>query len=495
VLIATAGFLVRLHLLTRRDLWVDEALSVILARLPWRDFWAALWNFQANMGFYYLLMRGWLHLGDSEMAVRGLSVLFGVAVIPATYFLGKRLFGEKTAIFSATLSAVNIFQIRYSQEARGYSLVMFLVVLSTYYFLRAIDSPGQKRYWIGYVLISALGVYTHLFVYLVVAAHWLSLGYTRLRLIPLRAVLCTAASFILLTVPMNAFMLLKNQGQVNWVPRPTMQLVLNFADFFTGNGGITLFVIYATLCLVALYRPQFAEGIGSASLDERWRVRLVAWWLVFPIALTLLVSFVRPVFYDRFMAICAPALALLASKGMTNLDRVFPRLRGLVPVSLVLLIGLSVWGIHRYNDGPDSQGDSWQLATRYVLAGQQPGDAVFLYRASGNWTFTYYLQRELEEHEITSSPTVVFPFDPTNPQQEPDKEQVSLAVRGRTRVWLILQHYEGLSARRATLEVIQSALQRDFRLSQEQVFPGTSGKISVLLYVRPPALDGQRTNP
>jgi hypothetical protein len=101
----------------------------------------------------------------------------------------------------------------------------------------------------------------------------------------------------------------------------------------------------------------------------------------------------------------------------------------------------------------------------------------------------------MKEHEITSSPTVVFPLDPTNPQQEPDKERASLAVRGRARVWLILQHYEGVPGRKATLEAVQSALQQDFRLSQEQVFPGTSGKIRVLLYVRPLALDGERTNP
>jgi mannosyltransferase len=484
VLIVFAGALFRLHLLARRDFWVDEALSVIMAQLPWRDFWRALWNFQANMAFYYLLLRGWLQLGDSEIAVRGFSVLCGVAVIPATYLLGKRLFSERAALLSAAFSAINIFQVRYSQEARGYSLAMLLAVMSTYFFLRAIEAPGQRRYWLGYVLVSVLGVYTHLFIYLVVGAHWLSLGYARLRLIPLRTVLWAAALFILLTMPMNAFMLLKNQGQVSWVPRPTMQLVLNFADLFTGNGGITLFVGYAALCLVAVCWPHISERNRSSGFDERWRVRFVAWWLVFPIALTLLVSFFKPVFYDRFMAICAPALALLAGKGMATLDQLFPHLRGLVPVSFLLFFGLSALDMHRYNQSPASQGDSWRLATRYVLAGQQPGDAVFLYRASGNWAFTYYLHRELEKHEITSSPSVVFPFDPTNPQQEPDEEQVALAVRGRTRVWLILQHYEGVPGRKSTVEVIQSALQQNFHLSQEWIFAGTTGPIRVLLYVR-----------
>ncbi len=46
------------------------------------------------------------------------SVLFGLAAIPATYLLGKRLFGTKEGLVGAALSAVNMFQIRYSQEAR-----------------------------------------------------------------------------------------------------------------------------------------------------------------------------------------------------------------------------------------------------------------------------------------------------------------------------------------------------------------------------------------
>jgi hypothetical protein len=54
-----------------------------------------------------------------------------------------------------------------------------------------------------------------------------------------------------------------------------------------------------------------------------------------------------------------------------------------------------------------------------------------------------------------------------------------------------LQHYEGVPGRKATVEVIQSALLQDFRLSQEQVFPGTSGPIRVLLYARALAPDSQ----
>jgi mannosyltransferase len=482
LLIIAAGTLLRLHLLVRRDLWVDEALSVFMARLSWRDFWAALWEYQANMGFYYLLLRGWLSLGDSEEIVRGLSVLFGVAVIPATYLLGRRLFSQRSALASAALTSVNLFQIRYSQEARGYSLVMLMTVLSTYFFVRALESPQRNRYWAGYVLASALGAYVHFFIYLVIAAHWLSVGYARLRLLPRKTLFVAAAAFVLITAPINLFLLSGDRGQLSWVPRPTLPLVLGFCKFFTGNGGLPLVGLYAALCLLALLLPPAPEARRVSGHDERWSVKLVATWLLFPIALTLLVSFIKPVFFDRFMAVSAPALALLAGAGMAKLDQ--PRLRGLFPASLVVMLGLSVWGGYRYANSPASQGDDWRQAIEYILAGPREGDAVFFYRASGVWPFEYYARQEMAKRRVAASPVVIFPVDTSNPQQEPDEEHVRLLIKGRKRIWLVLQHYQGLRERQTAEEAIKRVLDDGYRISEERQFDGISGAVHVLLYTR-----------
>jgi mannosyltransferase len=482
------GTVLRLHLLSKRDLWVDESLGVFLGKLPWRDFWQALWNFQANMSFYYLLLRGWLQLGDGEMIVRGMSVLFGVATIPAVYVLGKHCFGYKAAIAAAALSTVNVFDIRYSQEARGYSLLMLLAVLATYFFVRAVTSPDRKRYWVGYVLACALGVYVHLFTYLLIAAHWLCLGYTRLRLLPRQALLSAAAGFLLLTAPMDAFILFRDRGQLSWVPRPTVQQVLEFSKFFTGNGSLLLVAAYAAVCLVALsgalFRPAASQAPESPGFDERWFVKLVAMWLLFPIVSTLLISLIKPVFYDRFMSISAPALTLLAAQGMANLDQMWPRFRGLFPATLLVFLGLSLWGIHRYDSSSASEGDDWRQAIHYMIAGQQPGDVVFFYRASAYWPFEYYASREAEEHGSTAVPTVVFPLDKSNPDQQPDEQQARLAIQGQKRVWLVLQHYESPQERQVAVDAILNALRNGYRVSQEQVFSGRSGPIRVVLYER-----------
>lgn len=486
LLIVIAGLILRLHLLTRRDLWDDEAASVIFAQLPWSSFLKTMWNYEANMSFYYLLLRGWLHFGHSEGMIRSLSVLFGVALLPATYILGKRLFGEKQGIISAALSAVNLFQIRYSQEARSYSLVMLLSVISMLCFLNAVETPQKKRHWFAYAVVSAIGVYTHFFFYLVIMAQWVWFALVR----PVRewkAILWTFAGFVVLTAPVNLFLLTKNHGQLSWVPRPTFAFVLKCATFFTGYGGRALLTVYVALCLLAVFASYFAANYAYPILTEDRRVNLIALWLVLPIGLMIAVSFVTPVFFDRYMAISAPALVLLAGKGLLDLNRLLPRFRILGAVSAVLVVGLSAYGVNRYNQSSISLGDNWRLATRYIEAGQQSGDAAFFYRAAGSRPFVYYSRRETTERAVVSAPTVVFPqlTEAEEFNVEPSKAQTAAVAASYERIWLVLEHCAGVKERLQEKHVIQQALQENYHVSQEKVFPGgDAGPIEVILYTR-----------
>src|SRR6266404_290643 len=94
---------VRLHHLAGRSLWIDEAASVHFATIPWWPFLRLLWGYQGNMALYYFALRAWMHWGDSEFVVRGLSALFGILTIPSVYALGKRLFDRPPGLIAAAL--------------------------------------------------------------------------------------------------------------------------------------------------------------------------------------------------------------------------------------------------------------------------------------------------------------------------------------------------------------------------------------------------------
>src|SRR4029077_1918361 len=130
---------------------------------------------EANMSLYYVLLRGWLHLGFNPFFIRSFSVLASLAALPAIFWLGRQLFDRRVGLIAVALLSCNAYSIRYAQEARSYSLFMLLATLSSGFFVACVREPSspERNRW-GYVLTSVLAVYAHFYALLLIAAQWLS---------------------------------------------------------------------------------------------------------------------------------------------------------------------------------------------------------------------------------------------------------------------------------------------------------------------------------
>ena len=87
----------------------------------------------------------------------------------AIYMVAARLFGQLTGLIAATLLSVHGFHIAFSQMARSYSLLLFLLVLTMYLLVSAMESQSTRD-WAWFAVSAALGVYAHIFALLVLAA-------------------------------------------------------------------------------------------------------------------------------------------------------------------------------------------------------------------------------------------------------------------------------------------------------------------------------------
>ena len=126
-----------------KSIWIDEAASIFFAR-DWTQMWQYLPNHEANMWLYYTMLNPWLKLGHGEAIVRALSAVFAVVTIPVIYLLGRQLFGPRAGAISSLLIASNAFFISYAQEARGYTLLVLLVTLSSLFFVRTVQTASWK---------------------------------------------------------------------------------------------------------------------------------------------------------------------------------------------------------------------------------------------------------------------------------------------------------------------------------------------------------------
>ncbi|MGB3532368.1 MAG: glycosyltransferase family 39 protein [Microcoleaceae cyanobacterium] len=126
----------RLYQLGTESLWIDEMLSIGDAgRLN------ELLTLPYVRPFYFVLLAGWMKLGTSDVWLRGLSVILGIASVFLTYQLGRRLVGKPTGEIAALLMAVSPLFINHSQEIRMYTLVSFLSLAGTLALSYALEHP------------------------------------------------------------------------------------------------------------------------------------------------------------------------------------------------------------------------------------------------------------------------------------------------------------------------------------------------------------------
>lgn len=167
LIIATALRLYQLN----SGLWLDEILTdVLFAKAPLRSI---ITTYESeNQHFLYSLMAhiSFKLFGESIWALRLPAVLFGVGSIGALYLLGREVADVREALLSAALLTLSYTHIWFSQNARGYSGLLFWTILSSWLLLRALRE-AQPRLWFAYAVAVALGAYTHITMLFVIFGH------------------------------------------------------------------------------------------------------------------------------------------------------------------------------------------------------------------------------------------------------------------------------------------------------------------------------------
>jgi mannosyltransferase len=472
-LITVLAAALRFHSLAAKSFWFDEGVSVAIARLDWYNFVRILWRREANMSLYYLLLHFWLHFGGSEFFIRSLSVLFAIASVPVIYLLGRRLIGSRVGLIAAALLAVNAYHVQYSQDARSYSLMVFLCLLSSLYFLKCLSEPSRRNQFF-YIVSSTLAVYAQFFSLLLMIAQWLSFKMLD-RAQASRRTRNDWRWIALLVSPVLAFIATTGTGPLRWVQYPSLKDVWVFALHLTGNGGPWLLILCVASCLAALLPVWRTRRLRRAPWDA-WRYHFLLCWLIFPIALILALSLVKPLFVPRYFIFCLPALLLLVACGIACLRPV------LMAPALLLVLVLSFSGtIGYYKKDVDIQRDDWRAATRYLLDHAQSGDALLFHVPMGRMPYEFY-------HSVlgatSTTPIVLYPHHGDRVTfldfvEKPDDAQLERSIPEHPRAWLVLTYAEtqsGLPDARSS--ELTKLLGKFYPVVVQRDFPG----IEILLY-------------
>jgi mannosyltransferase len=459
-----------------KSLWLDEGTRVAIAGLDWSALWReATVNGEANMSLYHWLLHLWLGFGQTEAAVRSLSVVAAVATVPIFHQVARRLFDNGVAAISTTLLVLNAFFIQYGQEAGGYSLVLLLVTCSSYLFLRALDR-STWRSWLLYGGVSASSLYVHFFAALVLAAHLMSLLVALLispsiqrRPIPVLKVAAAYGLIAAVALPILIFVFVGDRGQISWIPEISRSSIVAVFQSLSGNNGMPLLVAYFLGCVVA-----FGSGIRMMRSGNGLPLShiFVPTWLALPVGVSLAVSLFKPLFLDRYLIVVLPALVLTVGFGISRLPT--PGVRAIALVAVLTLAGQGLIGWYR-----DYQKEDWRDAAAYVLHESEPGDAVIFYRPRNRNPFAYYVGRfAIGAGNLTPIyPSVGWEDYISLPQAQAQLTNALKAVPWYGRIWLVLRPLP-LEADSPEVRQLFGALNADHREISRRSFVG----IQVRLY-------------
>jgi hypothetical protein len=146
IIITLVGGFLRVFLLGKNGLWLDETFSVWLANHNVADMLQWIVKIDQHPPLYYLLLHYWIaHNGDTPYYVRLLSALFGAGTIPVIYLIGKRMSGAVMGLAAAVLLALSTFNIYYAQDTRMYTLLTFNAAVAIYALVRLLTDPRSVR--------------------------------------------------------------------------------------------------------------------------------------------------------------------------------------------------------------------------------------------------------------------------------------------------------------------------------------------------------------
>lgn len=356
--------LLRLPTIDAQSFWFDESVTAVdVVRPGFGETLRAVPSQELAPPLHPLLAWAWAQLlGEGEAALRSLSALAGIVMVPVVHATAARLGGARAGLVAATLAALNPLLVWYGQEARVYALLMLLAALAFLFFVRALDgSPQALATWSA---VSCLALLSHYFAVFVIAPQVLWLVARSGR--PRAALVASTGPLVvgLALVPLALYQ--RGTGGADWIGAiPLSQRIADFAQKWVVGwpgavDGLWLgpaLLLAAVLCAAARSAAPherrgaaLALGVGAAAVS---------------VPLAMVLGGIDYLYYRHLVAALPPLLVgsavLLGAPGAGRL--------GLAAFITLALASLAVNAV--VLSSPDLQRDDWRAAARVL--GPPPG--------------------------------------------------------------------------------------------------------------------------
>lgn len=389
--------------------WYDEAYSSVIASYrPWQ-IPAQLWVDNHPPLYYILLSLVRLVLGNSEWALRSLSVAGAVGLVALGAGPVRRIFGDRNAFLYAIVVLFTPAILIYAHEARMYSLAICAVTAGALYGYLAV-TENRVRDWMLFGVATLAGAYLHyygliagFFLHLLVFI-WLAAK----RRAQLKTYLIVAAVVFVAYLPWLIVFIRQTMGaqKAFWLgPLSWDAILVAFLQPFAYKEqfpALTFARFLSGVQWTQYLAFGFAAVLGIGGVIVSWikrsgreagfgRFAFLAYLGV--VVTTLLVSLLlMPLFFSRYLLVVSGLFLLLVSLGMGRLPGKY--LPWIAAGLFAVLNVFTLRGVYtQYFNHPMRQ-----LVERLGEA-VQPGDLILTSDSYSLGPAFYYLPQAVHYHQ------------------------------------------------------------------------------------------------
>ncbi len=454
------GLFLRIYRLGYYSFWYDEALSITLARINPITYFQHYISYMIDPPLFHLLLHFWSYLGKSEFVLRSFSLIFGIISIVLVYKVGERLFNKRAGLIGAFMLALSPLNIYYSQELRCYSLLLFLTLLSTHFFIKLLKK-NEPFSWIGYIIATLLCLYTHYSAFFFIFAQncffffffkqhkriinkWIGSNFIILGLyLPWIKVLIKQIIFGVFT-----------KGLIAWMSKGSLRLIMQtFKIFNMGYNASHKIQLLALLLFMPIIVFTFLRWKKNGK-----NLCLLVFLILIPMFTVTLISHFISIYSFRIFIYCSPFYYLILAYGIDNIRS--KTVRVALMSFFIILVFFPIQNYYRnFFPSPekycregvhpkhDYRGAAEYLKKRYSE------DAIIVYASpSAVHPFFYYLGCEEISHYSQKMPfqqktseftaTCLLTENVSANYKIMEQNEFNNHIRGYKKVWLILSDWD-----------------------------------------------------
>lgn len=300
---------------------------------------------------FFCLLHSWFGLVNPlspswVWTLRSFSVLWGVVEVLAIYLLNTKAFSPSAGLMAAVIMAVSPFGVYLSQEARHYTLPVFLITLVLLGLILIQQDIVNKRLrvsiWIFWTTVNIIGLYVHYFFLLAIVAEivtLLAIMYGHRRNLPRYSITLTLAilAIIVSFIPWLPILISHfTRPETSWIPTPhnvapiyqiLAAWLLAIATFPVENQPIAIAILSG---LGTLFFGGAVLWLSFKGIKQLWRSTNLSTFTLASFTIVVLLEFLAIVYFlgkdititPRYNFVYYPAFLALVAAGLNkNLER------------------------------------------------------------------------------------------------------------------------------------------------------------------------------